>query len=63
MPPLYEWQSESTGKKVSIVRPVNEIEKEPSGDETQGDPGPWKRLMCASTFKRGPNWTGSKGNW
>jgi hypothetical protein len=45
--PMYVWQSEKTGKKVTVVRPVNKIEEQPSGDECEGDPGPWKRILCA----------------
>jgi hypothetical protein len=63
MPPLYTWQDEKTGKEVTVVRSVEEIEIAPTEEESGVKDGRWKRLLCACTFKRGPNWTGSKGNW
>jgi predicted nucleic acid-binding Zn ribbon protein len=61
--PLYEWKSESTGEEIDVLRSFDDSDVEPTEEEAKGDKGPWQKLISVVTTRRGPNWSGSKGNW
>jgi hypothetical protein len=63
MCPLYVWEDEETKVQVVVVRTVQDIEVPPTKEEANIEQPKWRRLLCASAFKRGSNWSGSKGNW
>lgn len=61
--PLYVWKQEKTGKEVTVVRSVSDIEVPPTSEEVDDVEG-WTRVHCAPVHvTKGDNWGPGKGNW
>lgn len=61
--PMYLWESETTGEEITVLRSFDDYEVPPTEEEIGDKVGPWKRIVGRTTVVRGPNFTGSKGNW
>lgn len=66
--PLYDWIDKKTGYKVVLLRPFAEYDVPPCDEDLpedeRGKDREWqKQLGEGVQTVRGPNWTGSKGNW
>jgi len=64
-PPLYCWTHDACKIQTQVIRDVKDIDTPPTEEEKECkcDPKTWRRVICATIFKRGENWGGGKGNW
>ena len=58
--PIYIWKNEDD-VEVSVVRTFDEIDDQPTEEETTAK-GPWKRILANSSVNSKP-YNGSKGYW
>lgn len=67
--PLYVWHDPVSGVTTEILRSFDGYQDPPNEEEAKqagADPATakWeKRLGTGIQLTRGPNWSGSKGNW
>jgi len=66
--PIYIWVDKNTETQVEIIRNLSAADEVPDIIESgmgieEYDAADWEKRMSSTTFKRGPGWRGSKGNW
>jgi len=59
---IYRWRSETSGQEITVIRKVEEYTRPPEDSESDGDEGPWTRLVTASVIDRTDQF-GKKGEW
>lgn len=67
--PLYDWKCMTCGEQAEVLRPIADSGEPPIPSEAGTDCPTasglhlWERRLSPVSVQRGPDWTGSKGNW
>lgn len=70
--PLYTWVCDKCEAKVDVLRNFTGFGDPPTEDDPEvkreaptckGGGHEWKKIIEGTNWKRGGNWSGSKGNW